>query len=519
MGQGTVDRAKLRSRCRIAAWCVLCVLAMVVRPDGWPSRARAHLPEGTPPRGPNILILMGDDHAGGTLGIDGDPRRATPRLDALARQGVRFDRAYCNSPLCTPSRQSLITGRMPHAVGVTRLTTPMPDDALTLGDWLGDLGYRTAAFGKMHFNSPAHHGFQEMADTDDWFRWLRANPPAGGDHHRKWRPFQVPAAEWMNAACKPYGLPLASMEATYYVNRAVEFLRRDDDEPFALVVSFYEPHAPFKFPDEWAGRFKPEQFTVPQASEADLREQPEVFASLTPDQARGIQAAYYTAVSHMDYQVGRVLDALEASGHADDTIVIYLGDNGYMLGQHGRFEKHCFYEPSVRVPLLARWPGRLPADRRVTDLVELIDVVPTLLDLAGLPAPPDLHGRSLKGLAAGTPGAKGRDVVVSEYQENEEAMARSSRYKLVVGTGARQREDGYETGRPLPGPYERLYDLEADPGEDVDLLPTRPDLAAVAADLRHQLFLRLSTTREGRTPVPAALSEIDAIRWCLVPQD
>ena len=130
------------------------LLVLAIWPPERRDRAHAHLADGDQARRrPNILILIGDDQAGGTLGIDGDPRQATPRLDALARQGVRFDRAYCNAPLCTPSRQSFITGRLPHAVGVTRLATALPDDALTLGHWLGDLGYETAAFGKMHFNA------------------------------------------------------------------------------------------------------------------------------------------------------------------------------------------------------------------------------------------------------------------------------------------------------------------------------------------------------------------------------
>ena len=473
-------------------------------------------------KGPNILILIGDDHAGGTLGVDGDPRRATPRLDGLAGQGVRFDRAYCNSPVCTASRQSFITGRLPHAVGVTRLTTPLPDDAVTLGDWLGDLGYDTAAIGKMHFNGPSKHGFVERIDSNDWTRWLRDHPPVGGDHRRKWRPFQDPASVWLNAESKPFGLPLVSMESTYFVERAAEFFGRHKDKaqakPFALVVGFYEPHSPFKFPHEWAGRYRPDDFIAPPVSEADRLDQPKVFADLKPDDVKGIQASYYTSLSFLDHQVGRVLDALDASGLAEDTIVVYLGDNGYMLGQHGRFEKHCSYEPAVRAPLLIRWPGHLPGGRRVPDLVELVDVLPTLLDLAGQPLPPDLHGRTMKPLALGEPGAKGRDVVVSEYLENEEAMVRSGRYKLVVGTGARQRKDGYETGRPLPGPYERLYDLEADPGESTNLRG-RPDLAPVADDLRRKLLERLRTTRGARPAVPSGLSEVEALRWCLVPQD
>jgi choline-sulfatase len=160
----------------------------------------------------------------------------------------------------------------------------------------------------------------------------------------------------------------------------------------------------------------------------------------------------------------------------------------------------------------------LPKDQRVLEPVELVDLLPTLLDLAGQPLPPDLHGQSLKPLVVGEPGAKGREVVVSEYLENEEAMARSSRYKLIVGTGARRRRDGYETTNPLPGPYERLYDLEADPGETVNLRD-RPELATVVNDLRQALLDRLTSTRGTRTPVPRGISEAEALRWCLVPQD
>ena len=505
---------------RAFAWFVLLIPAAMTPPQSL-ARLRAPRPEGRA-KGPNILILIGDDHAGGTLGVDGDPRRATPRLDGLARQGVRFDRAYCNSPVCTASRQSFITGRMPHAVGVTRLMTPLPDDAVTLGDWLTDLGYDTAAIGKMHFNGPSKHGFAHRLDTGDWASWLRGRLTKGADHRRRWRPFQDPAAVWLNAEGRPFGLPMALMESTYQADRAAEFFDRHKDKsrsnPFALVVGFYEPHSPFKFPDDWPTRYRPDQFAAPTVAEGDRLDQPKVFAALTPEQVKGIQASYYTSLGFLDHQVGRVLDALGASGLADDTIVVYLGDNGYMLGQHGRFEKHCFYEPSVRVPLIVRWPGHLPEDRRVLDLVELVDVLPTVLDLAGRPMPPDLHGRSLKGLALGEPGAKGRDVVVSEYLENEEAMARSARYKLIVGTGARRRLDGYETVNPLPGPSERLYDLEADPGESVNLRD-RPELAKVADGLRRALHDRLVTTRGTRTAVPPGLSEAQALRWCLVPQD
>jgi len=511
-------------------WFWLLAMVIVLRPDSGPRRVRAERPRtrltaatrGGGPRRPNVLILVADDHRAGTLGSDGDPRRATPHLDALAGQGVRFTRAFCNAPVCTPSRQSFLTGRLPHATGVTRLATPLPDDALTLAGWLGGRGFDTAAFGKMHFNSPSRHGFRERVDLKDWEAWLTDNPPPGGDRRRPWRPFRDPASAWLNAESRPAGLPEASMDSTYFADQAIAYLRdhRDHrDTPFALVVGFYDPHSPFRFPDEDAGRFRPDAFPVPQVSPTDLRDRPLVFRGLTGRDAQGIQASYYTSLAFVDRQVGRVVDALDALGLADDTVVVYLGDNGYMLGEHGRFEKHCFYEQAVRVPLLVRWKSRLPAGRSVADLVELVDLFPTVLDLLHVEAPTGLHGTSLAPLLRGDPGAAGRDVVVSEYLENEEAMVRSPRYKLVVGTGRRRRLDGYETANPLPGPYERLYDLRDDPGETTDL-SDRPELAAVKSELLLRLLARLTATRDGVRPaIPPGLSPTDAIHFCLVPRD
>ena len=467
---------------------------------------------------PNLLIIVADDHRGGTLGVDGDPRRATPGVDALARQGVRFTNAFCNAPVCTASRQSFITGRLPHAVGVTQLNTVLPPKTVTLGTWLHDRGYDTAAIGKMHFNSRDRHGFVDRVDTPDWVEWLKGHPPAGGDRRRPWKPFQEPAAKWLNTEVTGAGLRTESMESTFFADRAADFLGARRDRPFALVVSFYDPHSPFRFPDDWPIRFHPRNFPAPTPTEAELRARPLVFKDLTPANARAIQAAYYTSLSFVDSQVGRVVAALDDAGHADDTVVVYLGDNGYMLGEHGRFEKHCFYDPAVRVPLVFRWPGRLPAGREVGGQVELVDLLPTLLELLAVKIPGDLHGRSLVPLLRGDPGAKGREVVFSEYLENEEAMARSDRYKLIVGTGSRKRLDGYETAEPLPGPYERLYDLRDDPAEDHDLA-SHPELAAVRATLTRALHDRLVSTRDGVEPVPDGLTELEAIHWCLVPRD
>jgi len=469
-------------------------------------------------RPPNLLVIVTDDQSALTLGIEGDRHGATPQIDALARQGVYFERAYCNSPLCTPSRQSFISSRLPHATGVTRLVTRLPDDVQTLGHWLGERGYRTAAIGKMHFNGPSLHGFELRRDYPHWLRHLDRHPPEGGDLRKPWRPLIDPAPVWLNAAAEDAGLPTEAMDATYFINRSIRFIKEQPDRPFALVTSFYEPHAPFHFPREWKGRYRPEQFAAPWMSDHDRAEQPRVFRGLSDAEFRGVQAAYYTSVGFVDEQVGRLLRAVDSEGFGENTLVVFLSDNGYMLGQHGRLEKHCFYEPSVRVPLILRWPGRLPAGRRVHDLVELVDVLPTALSLLGVPVPPDLHGLDLSGLATGATGAEGRAVVFSEYPENEEAMARSSRYKLIVGSGRRARKDGYETGSPPTGPYERLFDEQDDPDETRDLAAD-PRLAGVKGELLDSLARRFVSTWHGPEPIPPGLSKPELIRWCLIPRD
>lgn len=471
-----------------------------------------------PHRPPNLLLIVDDDHAANTLGVEGDPHGATPSIDALARQGTYFERAYCNAPLCTPSRQSFITGKLPHATGVTRLQTALPDSMRTLGHILGESGYRTAAIGKMHFNGISNHGFALRRDYADWLRHLDAHPPPAGDHRKLWRPMATPAAEWLNARCEGAGIDAGSMDATYFVNRAIRFVKDDPARPFALVVSFYEPHAPFHFPEEYRGRFRPEQFPAPAVTRRDLDERPAVFRGLSPDDEKGIRAAYYTSISFVDEQIGRLVRALDEQGLARDTVVVFLSDNGYMLGQHARFEKHCFYEPSVRVPLLFRRPGTIPAGRRTRELVELVDLLPTVLGLLGQPIPPGLHGEDHSRLVLGEPGAAGRSVVVSEYHENEEAMARSDRYKLILGSGRRARKDGYAAPAAPVGPYEHLYDMLEDPGEERDLAAD-PRLAEVRASLERAIYERLRATWEGPEPFPSKLPPRRAIEWCLTPRD
>jgi choline-sulfatase len=199
---------------------------------------------------PNLLLIVSVDQSDFCLGAAGDRRGATPHVDALARQGVYFERTFCNSPLCTSSRQSFITGMLPHATGVTRLETRLPENALTLGRWLGILGYRTAAIGKMHFNGPSRHGFDTRIDVAQWLTHLQQHTPLGGEWRREWRPFIDPAQVWLNARFEDHGLPTDAIESSFFVDQAIEYMNQYRAKPFATVVDFYDPHAWFRFSRE-----------------------------------------------------------------------------------------------------------------------------------------------------------------------------------------------------------------------------------------------------------------------------
>lgn len=469
----------------------------------------------------NILWICADDLAAYALGAYGNAQARTPNVDRLAADGIRFDRAYCNSPVCTASRQSFLTGRYPRTLGVTQLKTALPESQTTLAEMLAPAGYRTAAIGKMHFNSPLTHGFQLRLDLPDYQQALKARGrrPLTDDLpvQPPWRPFKDPASIWLNSECLPVGLHNADMSGTWLAEQAANYLRQASDRPFFLMVSFYEPHSPFLFPVEYRGRRDPRLISVPTVAPDDDWQVPAIFRDLTEAQKQGITAAYCTSVEFVDENVGLVLDALATTGHDEDTLVVLTGDHGYMLGQHGRFEKHCSYEPAVRAPLIIRLPSKKQAGRHHNALVEFIDILPTLLDRCGIATPKTVQGRSLAALIDGEQ-TNHRERVIVEYSENEEAMIRDKRFKLVYMTGRRQREDGYATAKALHQRVVELFDEQSDPDE-LHNIAGHPEHADRVERLLHQLadHLRQTARRPERLPVTDDLyALIDA---CLAPDD
>ena len=472
-------------------------------------------------RKPNILWICGDDHAPYVMGAYGNTQVRTPNLDKLAGQGMRFDRAYCNSPVCTASRQSFITGRYPRTIGVTQLKTPLSEKETTLAEMLQAAGYDTAAIGKMHFNSDLKHGFDLRIDQPQHQAWLQAKGktplPPGVEVQPPWKPFEDRASVWLNSAARPFGAVDADMPGTFFAQEAAKFLAERKGKPFFAMVSFYEPHSPFHFPVEFQGRHKPEEFKAPKLGREDDGQIPEIFRKLTDAEKQGIIAAYHTSAEFLDRNIGLVLDALEKSGCAQDTLVLYTGDHGYMLGQHGRFEKHCGYEPAVRSALLLRFPNQVKPGQSTKALVEFVDLVPTLLEFCDLKIPAKVQGRSLAPLLLGK-STTHRDQVIIEYSENEEAYLRTDRWKFIYGTGERAREDGYATGQPLPGQTIQLFDLDKDP-EELTNVAKRPENTKLVTQFMVQLAEHLERTARQPELIPKTGGLEEVLEFCLQPHD
>ncbi len=473
-------------------------------------------------RKPNFVFILADDHAGYVLGCDGNKKAETPNLDRLASEGTRFEAHYCNSPVCTPSRQSFLTGQLPHAAGVTVLSTPLSPDKPTIAKQLKAAGFKTAVFGKMHFNrpgAPGLHGFDDMFTERELVKaWQRAGgkavPEGIATKKLPWRPFQTPANEWLNAGNLPYPRHEGDMRSTFLLNRVKDYLTDNKDKQFAVWVSFQEPHSPFDFPIEHR-KFTAADFESPRVGPEDTWQIPKIFRDLSDGEKQGIIAAYYNSTRFLDMNVGRVLEHLKRLNLDDNTFIVYMADHGYSLGQHGRFEKHCGYDPAMRVPLIMRWPGHI-GKGVVSDFTESVDVPHTILDLLEAPALPVRHGHSLRRYVEGKRPATVRSHVFSQYSENEEVFLRSKTHKLIYCSGARKRTDGYLIDNPTPGPYTRLYDLKTDPGEFTDVAGKNTKLVS---EMKNAVLERFRKTHPDAASEPSNATPDALLNYYVRPRD
>ena len=460
----------------------------------------------------NLLFIFTDQQRPDTLGCYGNPLVETPHLDALAASGALFQNAYCTQPVCTPSRAALLTGHYPHTTGCIENHTPLPAAFPTLAERLPG-AFQRAYMGKWHLGDEviAQRGFEHWVAIDDNYRDHYSRPEylkqfSAYHHYLLAHSFQ-PDGESEGAPIfrRPATakLPEPHTKPRFLGREAARFLREAEDQPFALYVSFFEPHPPW--PSTLDGVYPPEAVPVgpafrklPAANAALLNRL--IAESYAQSEAlygedlrtelgwRRLVARYLALVALVDRGVGDILAALDESGHADDTVVVFTSDHGEMGGDHHMFQKGLLYEESVRVPLLIRVPGAAP--RRVAEPVSHIDLVPTLLELLGQPVPAELPGRSrAPDLAEGRPWPR-EDVVVEWNGDGGRRPSKwvrggdlhsSEPWERVRGPWRTLRApDGFKLNLCAHEQRE-LYDLNADSHEEVNLFDAPEHQARIAA--------------------------------------
>ena len=418
---------------------------------------------------PNILFLMVDEMRWDAMGCERHPIVKTPNLDRLAREGVRFAKTYTVSPVCSPARASVFTGRYAHVHGVTMNGIPAHNGEIFLPSILRHHGYHTAICGKLHYTPMRFdYGF------DQFWSFSSEGPTPELGYNEFLRKKHGSPAKWpkVPGTCPwpddPLGqdvglfkYPKEDFETDWLTSRSIDYLRsrKDKPQPWFLFTSFLKPHSPSVETEPYFHMYKPEDMPVPKlppnAHEIRNAQRPRQRRQHVDDERmmRVMSAVYYGMISHVDEQVGRLLAELERLGMADNTLILFTADHGNMLGDHGRWFKGVQYEGSAHIPLLWKGPKGSPENsgRVVSKVVENTDLMPSILQAVDLPVPDGVQGRSFRKLALGKdPSWKDRC-----FSQLRSGMYLEEGWKLIDNL------DG-------SGPYE-LYDLRNDPKEERNL--------------------------------------------------
>jgi uncharacterized sulfatase len=412
----------------------------------------------------NVLFIAVDD-LNVSLGCYGHPLVKSPNIDRLAARGVRFDRAYCQYPLCNPSRSSLLSGLRPDATHIYNNATPIRQvfpDIVTLPQMFKNNGYFSARVGKLyHYGVPYQIGTSGLDDAPSWNQFIN---PRGRDRDDE--------ADIINfTPTHPLGSALCWLEAKgtdeeqtdgKVAAEAIRLLEEHKDQPFFLAVGFYRPHVPDIATKKYFDLYPFEQITLPKEPPEHLANIPPIALTVKPanygveeEKLRRFKRAYFASISFVDAQVGKVLDALDRLNLSGNTITVFWGDHGWCLGEHGQWQKQLLFEESARVPFMIALPKT-----KVTGVsprtVELVDIYPTLADLCGLKPPANLGGKSLRSLLK-NPQAPWSAPATTQQVRNEGG-------RQIMGYSVRNERwrytewDGGAAGS-------ELYDQDADPHE------------------------------------------------------
>ena len=423
---------------------------------------------------PNILFIVSDQHSPFVTGCYGNPNVRTPNLDALAKEGVLFESAYCAAPICVPSRLSMLSGRYPHNIGVWSLSDTIRSDTPTFPVPLTIAGWHTLICGRMHLVwGDRNHGFESRLCGDRF--------PTMQNHFAHWNHDEVPATKAGLAVCEAgVGSSRHDAEDAIAEGHALKYLHETNhaerERPFAMCLGFYRPHSPYMASQDLVDLYTKLNPSVGHT----ISVRPDFYRSLskhfglddrppTDEEAKRAIRCYYAMVTGLDRRIGTVCQALKQQGLWDDTIVIYTSDHGESLGNHGLWFKSNFYEESARVPLIVRYPKKFASDKRVKEPVSLLDLFPTFCEIAGTKPYPFLDGKSLMPALTGGELDPNRSVF-AEYADYgihvPMRMIRIGKYKLMYA-------EGYDPA---------LFDLENDPNENNNLVG-KPEFTNTAADL------------------------------------
>jgi len=467
---------------------------------------------------PNILWICSDQQRFDTLGCSGNPWVRTPHLDQLAAGGTLLQNAFCQNPLCTPSRASFLTGRYPRITRARQNGQRISDHEILVTRLFRDAGYACGLSGKLHLSAcdPTVTPLREKRIDDGYeeFHWSHHPdedwPEADYNHWLRENGLEYGRQPFPGSAYVQTSMDAEHHQTTWCADWAIDFMERKAGSrtPWLFSVNMFDPHHPFDPPAAFLERYleRLEEIPLPNYVEGELDTKPVFqridhsgayggqtglypFDRMTATDHRLIKAAYWSMCDLIDVQVGRMLEALERTGQRENTLVVYMSDHGELLGDHGIYLKGPhFYEPAIRVPLILSWPEVIESQTSGS-LIELVDLAPTLLTAAGLPVHPGMQGKSFwSTLTGGDVSARRHKTVYCEHYgttqhtpESESAyatMLRTERYKLVVF-------HGHEEGE--------LYDLEEDPSETRNLW-AEMRVREVRCDLMQQLCDRMAWT-------------------------
>lgn len=452
---------------------------------------------------PNVLWVCTDQQRGDTIHALGNPYINTPNLDKFVAESVAFTNAYCQTGICCPSRGSFMTGRYPRETNLKSNSEYIRPTEKIVSRWLADFGYDCGLAGKLHL-SPCDHDFTETRIDDGYrqFWWSHdlANHWEGKNMWHQW--LAKNGQRWPE---KPkgvgdtWGVPIDPKwtQTAYCADMAIEFMKekRDPGKPWMMSVHIYQPHSPYFPTEEYLKRYDPAKMPAPAYKEGELANKPSYqatdhqgaygghgksFVNTSDKDHRFTTAAYYAMIEQVDTDFGRMMKTLEELGIADNTLVIFHSDHGSMLGDHGIYEKGpYFYDSLMRVPLIMRFPGKYKGGQKISSLVELTDLAPTVLETCGLTVPAGMQGRSLMPVLTG----QTTDHRQSAYMEYYNAVAHYNPTPMSTGV----RTDAAKVTYWQTLGTGELYDLKNDPGEFNNLWGT-----AGAKDLQMQMLQLLS---------------------------